>query len=558
VTTDVQRVPIRDAVDAVVIGAGFCGLYATWKLTSMGLTVRSFDAASDAGGVWYWNRYPGAQTDSPQHTYQFTIDPEFLNEPHYSMKFPRQPEVLRYLQNFATRFGLRRLYSFSTKVLSAHFDESTSEWEIRTDRGDHVRARYLVTGLGLVSEPIRPHYRGLEVFEGEVLYTASWPHDDVSFEGKRVALVGTGSSGIQITSTLARSAGHLTVFQRTPNYAVPTGNRPVSDADREEMRERYDDVMRRVAGHPASFPFEASYGRKAVEATEGERLRMFEQMWERGGFSLLYESFDDIAIDETANEYLCEFFRNKICSIVKDPATAEALLPTYPYGSKRPPTGDGFYEAFNQDNVDLVSLRKTPIVEFTTTGVRTSDTEIPLDVIVFATGFDAGTGAFDRIDIRGRNGRSLREHWAKGPSTYMGVGVHGFPNLLMVAGPQSPFSNLPPGAELEGGWVADLIHRLRADGVVLAEPTEAAEAEWNQIVRDVAESSFALRASEGVNSWFTGANVEGKAHAYNIYFGGAVAYAKHLADEAAAGYPGYAFGSTADEIAGVADAAAVG
>jgi cation diffusion facilitator CzcD-associated flavoprotein CzcO len=552
--------PLDESVDAVVIGAGFSGLFASYALTRRGLTVRAFDAAADVGGVWYWNRYPGAQTDSPQHTYQYTFDRDLLNEPHYSKRYPPQPEVLRYLRTVADRFGLRGLYRLSTRVTGATFDEDAGEWIVTTDRGDRVRARHLVTGLGLVSEPVRPAYPGTDRFAGRILHTSAWPHEPVDLSGARVALIGTGSSGIQITPQLAAQAAHLTVFQRTPNYVAPTGNRPVSEEDREEVRERYADVVRRVRAHPANFPFEASTGRNAVGSSE-ERIReTFERMWERGGFSLLYETFDDVAIDPVANEYVCAFIRSKIRDIVDDPATAELLMPWYPYGSKRPPTGDGFYQAFNRPHVDLVSVRETPIVEITERGIRTTEREIPVDVIVFATGFDAGTGSFDRIDIRGRGGRSLREHWAAGPRTYKGVSVSGFPNLLMVAGPQSPFSNLPPGAELAGTWVADFVDHLRRTGAPLAEPTVDAENGWVDLVNEIGDSSFSLSNAADVNSWFTGANVEGKARAYNIFFGGAVAYARHLSDEAEQGYPGFVrSGAPVEDPAGApAEETAVG
>lgn len=532
-----------ETVDAVVIGAGFCGLYATYRLSRMGLDVRAFDAGDDVGGVWYWNRYPGAQTDSPQHTYQFTFDEELLKEKHYSRKFPGQKEVLGYLNHFADRFDLRPHYTFGSKVVSVIFDDESGLWETTNETGVTVRSTYVVTGMGLVSEPILPNYPGIDTFEGEIVFTTRWPHEDVQLEGKRIALIGTGSSGIQITSTLADAAAQLTVYQRTPNYVVPTGNHEITEADRADILGRYAAIQSQIRNHPAAFPFNPSQGRTAVSATEAERDAIFEEMWVRGGFSFLYESFDDLAINDEANEYACEFIRSKIRSIVKDPVTADRLSPTYAYGAKRPPTGDTFYQAFNKETVDLVSLRETPIEEFTATGIRTMEGTREFDLIVFATGFDASTGAFTRTDIRGRDGRELTEHWAAGPSTYLGIGVHGFPNFFMVAGPQSPFSNLPPGAELEGGWIMDILEYMKANGHRFAEPTAEAELEWNAHVKAVADGSLMVHGAE-VNSWFTGANIEGKPVAYNVYFGGANAYADLLEKEAESSYSSFTFGDS--------------
>jgi cyclohexanone monooxygenase len=530
----------RGPVDAVVIGAGFSGLYATKRLHELGLSIAAFDAADDVGGVWRWNGYPGAQTDSPHHTYRFTFAQDLLAEWEYSRKFPPGPEVLAYLRHVADIYDLRRHYTFGARVESVIFDDASGLWTVTTDRGRTVHATYVVTGLGLVSEPVHPGIPGLETFGGEILYTTSWPEGELDLAGKRVAIIGTGSTGIQLTPQLAKVARQLTVFQRTPNYVVPTGNRPVNDEDRAEMRDRYDDVARRVRNHPAAFPFEKSTGRLAVETPEDERKQIFEQMWQRGGFSLLYETFDDVSTDPRANELVCDFIRGKIRSAVKDPKIAETLSPSYPYGSKRPPTGDGYYEAFNLPHVRLVDIGRTPIEEITPAGIRTWEETHEFDVIVFATGFDVATGSFLRMDVRGRGGRSLRDHWSAGPSTFFGIAITGFPNFFMVAGPQSPFANLPPGAEGAGEWIADLIDYTRSVDARFVEPEEEAEKSWNRHVVEVAEGSFVLRSAESVNSWFTGANIEGKARAFNVYFGGQNAYLDRLQIEAADKYPGFA------------------
>ena len=524
--------------DAIVIGAGFSGLYATWRLTQMGLTVQSIDAGIDVGGVWNWNRYPGAQTDSAHNTYRFTFDQELREHPAYSKKFPAQPEVLEYLKHVASRFDLRRHYLFATSITAAVYDDESGLWNFLTDTGQEFTATYFVTGAGLVSDPVKPNYPGFDRFEGEMHFTSRWPHEGVDLAGKRIALIGTGSSGIQITSTLAAEASQLTVYQRTPNYVVPTGNRPVTETDREELRSNFADVARLVRNHPAAFPFEPSNGRIMADVSAEERNQVFEQMWQRGGFSFLYESFDDI-FDGVGNETACEFLRGKISEIVHDPATAALLTPHYPYGAKRPPTGDSYYQAFNQPHVDLVSIRETPIVEFTPRGIVTADGEREFDIIIFATGFDAGTGAFTRMDIRGRDGETLSDHWATGPSTYLGISVHGFPNLFMVAGPHSPFSNLPPGAEQCGNWIAECIEFMRSNGISAMEPSADTEIEWNEHVVWAAEQTTGATSGAAVNSWAVGANIEGKAQAYYFYFGGANVYGDKLEIESGAGYPSF-------------------
>lgn len=530
--------PIPEEVDAVVVGAGFSGLYMTWRLLSMGLAVRSFDAADAVGGVWNRNRYPGAQTDSPQESYQFTFDEDLLKEWSFSRRFPPQKEVLAYLNHVADRFDLRSHYTFATKVQDAEFDAADGRWTITTSAGHALKARYFITALGAVSEPVRPDIPGFDTFGGQILYTNRWPHDEVDLTGKRVGLIGTGSSGVQITPHLARMASHLTIFQRTPNYVVPTGNRDVTAADRCEMAENYADVRRRVRAHPAGFPFERRVGKLATTTPPEERQRIFEESWIRGGFSFLYEGFDDIEEDDHANALAAEFIRSKIREIVQDPATAAALLPTYHYGAKRPPTGDGYYQSFNEPHVDLVNLRSTPIEEITAGGLRTSAGEIPLDVLVVATGFDIGVGPYLQMSVRGRDGAVLSDHWQSGPKTYLGIAVSGFPNMFMIAGPHSPFANLPPGAEHEGGWVADAITYMRDNAIEYLDPTVDAEQAWTQHVREAAGEEFIADAITA-NSWLVGANIAGRDPVVTVYLGGHDAYADKLDEEAASNYGGF-------------------
>jgi cation diffusion facilitator CzcD-associated flavoprotein CzcO len=540
-------------VDAVVIGAGFSGLYATYRLRESGLSVRSFDAADQVGGVWTWNRYPGARTDSLHMTYCYSFDKELLNEWAYSEVNPRQPEVLSYLEHVADRFDLNQHYTFGTKVTSAHFNEDTGRWDITTDGGEKVSAIYFVTGLGLVSAPLLPTADGLDAFQGELYHTAQWPHHDVDFAGKRVAVIGTGSSGVQLVSTIREQVGELTVFQRTANWVASTPNRPVTSEEIAEIRDNYDVLWTRVRNHPAGWPWEFT-GRTAIETAPAERERIFEEKWNEGGFALLYNAFDDLSTDKAANDLLCEFMRGKIHGIVDDPIVAAKLMPTHPYGAKRPPTADGYYEAFNQPNVELVDLRQSPIEAFTERGIRTSAGELEFDMIVLATGFDAITGAFTRMDIRGLGGRDLNEYWSDGPKTYLGLSVPGFPNMFTVAGPQTPFANLPPGAQHQGDWIDSAISWMKANGTAFVQPSEEAAEKWTALCNEIAESLPATSVAAEANSWFTGANVAGKTVAYNIYFGGAGSHGDLCDSEAAEGFPSFVKAMDVDELKAAASA----
>lgn len=534
-TGDEQGVP---TYDAVVVGAGFGGLYATWRLLSDGLTVRAFEGSNGVGGVWQWNRYPGAQTDSPQEAYRLTFDGDPLSDWVFSRRFPPQPEVLGYLDHVADRFDLRRHFSFLTQVTAAHYDDRDSSWLVTTDTGERVRASYLVTAVGAVSEPVRPNIPGFDSYQGRILYTSQWPQESVDLSGQRIGLIGTGSSGVQVLPHLAAEGGHVTVFQRTPNFVVPTGNREVTEEDRLELLERFDDVQRRVRAHPAGFPFERAVGRLAVETPEEERRRIFDEAWVRGGFSFLYEGFDDVHDEDDANLLAADYIRGRISEIVEDPAVAASLMPTHQYGSKRPPTGDTYFHQFNQPHVDLVDLSVTPILTFTETGIRTAAGDVGLDVVVLATGFDIGVGSYNRIDIRGRGGRRLSDHWANGPSTLLGVAVTGFPNLFMVSGPHSAFANVPPGVVHEGTFIAGLIAHMRATGIDAVEARADAEWAWNAHVVDAAGEEL-IEDAVKANSWLVGANLEGRDPVVTVYLGGHDAYLDQLDRESAAGYPSF-------------------
>ena len=524
-------------VDAVVVGGGFSGLYATMRLLDIGLSVRAFDAGPRAGGVWNWNSYPGARTDSWGETYQFSSDRDFAMGWQYSTSHPEQREVLAYLQRFAEHYDLLGHYTFDTTVVAAHYGDDARLWTITTSTGESVRATWFVPAMGLVSAPNLLDLPGLESFEGEVHHTSRWPDEGVALAGRRVAVIGTGSSGVQLVSAIADDVANLTVFQRTPNWVAPSATRPLSEADHARLRDEFTNTWRRVRQHPAGLPWEWPE-RNTLDVTDSERDAAFAAAWDDGGFALMYRTFADVGSDLAANELACEWMTRKIASIVDDPAVAAALTPSHPYGTKRPPSATGWYEAFNHAHVELVDLRATPIVGVEPGGVATTAGLHPVDVIVMATGFDAITGAYTRVDIRGSGGRELREVWASGPDTYLGVAVAGFPNMFMVAGPHTPAGNLPPGAQEQATWIAGLIEDMRRRGVAAREPSEQAQKEWKRFLDATGEASL-VRFGARANSWFTGSNIEGKAFSYTLFFGGANVHADMCDDEAAEGYPGF-------------------
>ena len=445
-TTDTSR----EELDAVVVGAGFAGMYMLYQLRDvLGLSARVFEAGDDVGGTWYWNRYPGARCDSESYLYCYSFDKDLAQEWTWSGKYPEQPEILRYLSHVADRFDLRPGIQFETRVTAAHFREDLNRWEIETDQGDRVLARYFITGVGCISAGQVPEIRGLENFQGEWHHTGAWPHEGVDFVGKRVGVIGTGSSGVQAIPVIARQAEHLTVFQRTPQYTVPARHGTVTPEFLEEVKEQYDEIFEKTRFSAGGTPY-AEPERSALDVDDEERRDVYEAAWEEGGFRFLLTTFSDIRIDRRANDTAAEFIRSKIRETVDDPETAEKLLPRdHPFGSKRTLIDTNYYETYNRDNVDLVDIRHAPIEEITANGLRTRDGDYELDVIVFATGYDGMTGAFNRIDIRGRDGERLREKWAEGPRAYLGLSPAGFPNMFMITGPGSPsvLSNMPPTIE---------------------------------------------------------------------------------------------------------------
>jgi len=532
--------PTRE-LDAVVIGAGFSGLYMLYRLRDvLGLRARVYETGDGVGGTWYWNRYPGARCDSESFYYCFSFSKELAQEWEWNSRYPEQPEILRYLNHVADRFDLRRDIQLEARVVSARFDEAGDRWEVATDRGERISARFLITGVGCLSATNVPEIPGLEHFEGDWYHTSRWPHEPVDFSGKRVGLIGTGSSGIQATPVIAAQAEHLTVFQRTPNFSVPARNAPLTPERQREIKAHYDEIWQRTRESAGGFPY-VPVERSALDYSEEDRNAVFEQLWEDGGFKFLWGSFYDVLIDKRANATAAEFIRDKIREIVKDPATAEKLLPTdHPYGSKRPPIDTDYYRTFNRPNVSLVDIREAPIEEITTTGLRTRDAEYELDALVFATGFDAMTGALLRIDIRGVGGRSLASHWEAGPRTYLGLQVAGFPNFFTITGPGSPsvLCNMPVCIEQHAEWISDCIAHLREKGATRIEATPEAEEAWVAHVNEVSRQTLFWEA----RSWYLGANIPGKPRIFMPYAGGMASYRERCDEVVAKGYEGFALG----------------
>ncbi len=502
--------------DAVVIGAGFGGLYAVYKLRNeQGLNVKAFDSAGDVGGTWYWNRYPGALSDTESFIYRFSFSGELLQKGRWKTRYLTQPEILEYMNEVADTYDLRRSYQFNTRVTAAHFDDDTGLWHVTTDKGQTVTAKYLITGLGLLSATNTPKYKGIDSFKGQILHTGNWP-EGVDLKGKRVGVIGTGSTGVQVITATAPIAGHLTVFQRSPQYVVPIGNTPQDDATIAQQKASYDAIWQQVKSSVVAFGFQESTV-PAETATPEDRERVFEAAWQRGGgFYFMFGTFCDIATSQIANDAAADFIKKKIKEIVKDPKTAKALTPRDIY-AKRPLCGSDYYDVYNRPNVTLVDVKADLIAEFTPTGIRLeSGAEHELDVVIFATGFDAVDGNYTKMDMRGRDGVTMRDKWKDGPLGYLGMMEVDFPNLFMILGPNGPFTNLPPSIETQVEWIADTITMMEAKGLKSIEPTEAARDEWVDLCRMIAGMTLFPKAE----SWIFGANIPGKKNAVMFYMAG--------------------------------------
>lgn len=520
-----------------MVGAGLAGLYALHKFRKLGLSTVVIEAGDGIGGTWHWNRYPGARCDVESVDYSYSFSEELQQEWTWSERYATQPEILRYINHVADRFDLGRDVRLNCKVVAAHYDDEAQLWRIHLDDGRTLIARYCIMASGALSAPHLPDIPGIDDFEGEVLHSSRW-REECEFTGRRVAVIGTGSSGVQLIPELAGRADQLFVFQRTANFCMPARNQRLTDTALDTIKAHYSQRRREARDSYLGVPMPVPK-RSALEVSDEERRQAFEAGWQEGGANCIVQQFYDILLDERANEYAAEFVRDKIREVVHDPKIAERLLPRgYPIGSKRVCVESGYYTAFNRDNVALIDLSETPIETFTRTGLRTTTTLYEFDTLVLATGFDAMTGALQEIDIVGRNGLSLRSAWANGPRTYLGIGIAGFPNLFCIGGPQSPSvtSNMTLSIEQHVDWITGYVAWLDERTVTAAEPSGAAQDAWVDHVEQVAER-VPLRVRS--DSWYLGANIPGKPRVFMPYIGGVAAYRAKCDDVAANDYEGF-------------------
>jgi cation diffusion facilitator CzcD-associated flavoprotein CzcO len=523
--------------DAIIIGAGIAGMHQLYRLRQFGLAVRVYEAGSGVGGTWYWNRYPGCRFDSESYSYGYSFSEELLQEWEWSEHFAAQPETLRYLNHVADKFDLRRDIQFHARITSATYDEVGNCWEIQTENGASARAQFLITAIGVLSAPQMPNIKGLDEYQGEWYHTSLWPHTPVNFTGKRVGVIGTGATAVQLITEIAKEVAHLTIFQRTANYCAPLRNTPIDPETQRKIKASYPEIFKRCSETPAGFLHDFD-PRLALEVSPEERQAFYEQIWAAPGFSKWLGVFRDVLSNLEANETFAEFVRNKIRERVKDPVVAEKLVPKdHPFGTKRVPLESGYYEVYNQDNVVLVDLHETPIECITPTGIKTSAAEYEFDVIIFATGFDAVTGAFNRIDVRGAGGQALKDKWADGPHTYLGLQSAGFPNLFTLVGPHNgaTFCNIPRCIEQNVEWVTECLRYMREHDYTRIEATLDAEDAWTEHVAETAARTLLPLA----DSWFMGANTPGKKRTFLLYAGGSPAYRQKCEEVAARGYEGF-------------------
>lgn len=522
--------------DVVVIGAGFGGLYAVKRLTEAGLSVQGFEKGGDVGGVWYWNRYPGARCDCESYFYSYSFSDELQQDWNWSLRYSEQPEILSYLQHVADRFDLRRHYRFETTVAGAEFDDARQLWRVRTSAGSEITARFIVAAMGCLSRVNWPDIPGLRDFPGRLLHTAQWPHQRVDFKGRRVGVIGTGASAVQAIPHIAAEAAQLTVFQRTPNWVLPAWNRRTDPEFEAWVKANYGSVRERCSTSHGAVPFDPPK-HAAGDLPPAERDAVFQAFWDKGGMEF-FSSFKDLFTSDAANEMAQAFVRRKIQQIVRDPDVARKLTPVdHPIGVKRPPLDDDYYRTFNRDNVELVDLRRSPIEAIEGSTIRTADGAYELDDLIVATGFDAITGALLALNLHGRGGARLTDAWAAGPSTYLGLGVSGFPNLFTVTGPLSPsvLANMPTAIEQHVDWIADCIVHMREHGLATIEATDTAQEAWREQTAAVVAGTLYQKS----NSWYFGSNIPGKPRAFGVYIGGFGHYRARCDEIARRGYEGF-------------------
>lgn len=512
-TTTQPAVTNATDFDAVVVGAGFAGMYMLYKLRTLGFTVRVYEVGSDVGGTWYWNRYPGARCDVPSLQYSYQFSEELQQEWQWTERYSSQPEILRYANHVADRFQLRQNIQFNTRVESVIFDESANTWTIQTDLGDRVTARFCIMATGCLSSKNVPKLPGLEDFQGEWYHTSNWPHAGVKFAGKRVGVIGTGSTGIQAIPMIAQEAEHLYVFQRTPQYSVPARNMPLDREEEARIKADYQGFRARNNARPFAQDLDLPAA-KTFEVSDEERRRRYEECWEKGGLGMML-AYADSGTDRAANETISSFVKEKIHTVVKDPVVAEALSPDHIYACKRPCLDTDYFETYNRSNVTLVDISEAGIERITPRGLRANGKEYDLDCLVFATGFDAMTGSLNNIDIRGKANRALKDKWAEGPRSYLGLSSAGFPNLFTITGPGSPsvLANMIPAIEQHVNWIGDCLEYMRQRGLQTIEATVEAENPWLIQVQTAANATL----WNACDNWYQGANVPGKPRVFMPY-----------------------------------------
>ncbi len=524
--------------DIIAVGAGFSGLAMIHYVREAGQTIRVFDKATDIGGTWTWNRYPGAASDSECFYYCLSFSKELLQEWKWSVRYPGWEENLRYMHFVADKCKMWPHISLNTKIVAADFQEGSGLWLVRTEGGESYTCKYFVSAMGMISEPVIPKFKGLGAFKGPCFHSARWPQSGLDYAGKRVGIIGTGATTVQMLPEVAKTASSVTVFQRTPNFVMPAVQKPITAEWDKEIKANYDAILAKCRNHVFGMAFNPPSGRTVAGTSPEEVERILNEHWPRGSFSFVFEAFDDVVVNPESNKVMGDFVVKKMLEKVKDPQVRDMLTPKgYPFFAKRPPLDHGYFETFNRDNVKLVDIKdREPIVEITATGVRTTKQHYEFDIIVLATGFQAYTGAQEALPIRGRKGLLLKDKWNEVSSSIMGVFVAEFPNLFMITGPQAPFANLPTSIQQNAMYIVDCVKKMERDGFQLCNPKQDAEEAWTAHTADIHRQTL-MAQGDKVNSWMMGANIGGKKPRVLIYFGGANAYYDKLRESANAGFP---------------------
>ncbi|MFK8048407.1 MAG: flavin-containing monooxygenase [Halioglobus sp.] len=531
--------------DVITIGAGFAGLGMIHYIREAGLSIKVFDRASDVGGTWTWNRYPGAATDSESYYYCLTFSKEILKEWSWSQRYPGREETHRYMHFVADKCDMWPHIQLNTEIVSAHFQEDKGHWLVKTEGGEQFTCKYFVSGMGMISHPYVPKLEGRDTFKGPCFHSSRWPQEGLDYAGKRVGIIGCGATTVQMLPVIAQTAASVTVFQRTPSFVAPAMQKPMTPEWEKEIKDNYDEIIARCRNHSFGMNFNSPVGRNAVDTPPEERQKIFEENW-TGSFRWFFETFDDLLVNPESNKMAADFIIGKMKERVNDPEIAEMLTPKgYPLFAKRPPLDHGFYEAFNRDNVHLVDIKdREPIVEITETGVRTTQNLHEFDIIVLATGFKAYTGAIEAVDVRGLNGLGLKDKWETESHSIMGVCIADFPNFFTITGPQAPFANLPTSIEQNIMWITDCIKKMESEGYDVCSPLQKAEDEWVAHTAEIHGQTL-MAGGDKVNSWMMGANIEDKKPRVLIYFGGANAYYDKLRESVDADFPELEFNKLA-------------